>query len=192
MLGVYQGIYSVDLTTGAMTKINSNFVLQGQFFGFDFNPTVDRARVTGFSQQNFRINPNDGAVLDDAILAYAAGDVNFGAVPAVGGSAYTSNFPGAATTTLFDIDANTDVLAIQNPANSGQLSTVGPLGVDTGGLIGFDIDLAGQAWASLTPAGGTTSTFYSVSLTSGAVTAVGAVGGGAALRGLSVAPAGTP
>ena len=33
-------------------------------YGFDFNPTVDRIRVTTDTGLNFRINPNNGALVD--------------------------------------------------------------------------------------------------------------------------------
>ena len=99
--------------------------------------------------QNLRLNPDTGAVaaVDTAL--------NPGA-PHVVGSAYTNNFAGATTTTLYAIDATTDQLFIQNPPNDGTLVPVGPLGVDTTDAVGFDISANdGVAFATLT-VGGTT------------------------------------
>ena len=42
-------------------------------------------------------------------------------------------------TTLYVIDTRRDSLAIQAPPNDGVLSTVGPLGVNLAGPLGFDI-----------------------------------------------------
>lgn len=41
-------VYTVDTATGAATGIGGGaFNLMGGVYGFDFNPTVDRMRVTG-------------------------------------------------------------------------------------------------------------------------------------------------
>ena len=99
--------------------------------------------------QNLRLNPDTGAV------AAVDGALNPGA-PHVVGSAYTNNFAGATMTTLYAIDSTTDQLLIQNPPNAGTLVPVGPLGVDTGDDVGFDIAANdGVAFATLT-IGGTT------------------------------------
>src|SRR5436309_896480 len=63
----------------------------------------------------------------------------------------------ATTTTLFGIDSNLDVLVRQGSVdgtpvspNTGQLFTVGPLGVNTTNLVGFDISgTTGTAYAAL-------------------------------------------
>ena len=62
--------------------------------------------------------PNDGARRrrPTAALAYAAGDPNAGANPNVVGSAYTNNFAGATTTTLYGIDSDLDILVDPEPA----------------------------------------------------------------------------
>src|SRR5262249_19155307 len=72
-LGVVDGatdtvrVYTVDPLTGAATLIpgsTSFAVTNGTQYGFDFNPTVDRMRVTNDGDENFRINPNTGARAD--------------------------------------------------------------------------------------------------------------------------------
>ena len=73
--------------------------------------------------------------------------------------AYSNNFSGAASTTLYDIDTGSDELAIQNPPNNGTLVDCRRgLGVDAGPATGFDIDSNGTAYAVLSVGGGTTST----------------------------------
>ena len=41
-------VYFINSTTGAATQVGADgaFTLNGTSFGFDFNPTVDRIRVT--------------------------------------------------------------------------------------------------------------------------------------------------
>ena len=142
-----------------LTVVGAQFttLLNGGAFGFDFNPTVDRIRVTSDAVENLRLNPDTGTVTVDVNL-------NPGN-PNVVGSAYTNNFAGATTTTLYDIDSNLDILAIQNPPNNGTLNTVGSLGLNTSDLVGFDISQQNPtAYASLTVGG--ISAFYTINLTS--------------------------
>lgn len=182
-------LYSINTATGAATAIGAagQFSLNGSAFGFDFNPTVDRIRVTSNLDQDLRLNPNNGALAaTDGALAYAAGDVNAGVNPNIVGSAYTNSFNGATTTTLYNIDSLLDVLVTQNPPNSGTLNTVGSLGFNTGDNVGFDIlSLGNTAYASLTGPGGTSS-FFSVNLGSGAATSIGAIGNGLTLIDIAV------
>lgn len=182
-LGAQSRLYVVDRFTGVATQIGPvlSTTLVGTRFGFDFNPTVDRIRVVSDAGQNLRLHPTTGAVAAvDGALAFAAGDVNAGATPSVGGAGYTNSLAGATTTTLYDLDAGLDVLVTQIPPNSGTLNTVGALGVDVSTVGGFDIaGDTGLAFAALTPAGGVP-TLYRVNLATGALTSQGALGVSAA------------
>ena len=176
--------YLIDIGTAeAFPGAANSFVLNGTSFGFDFNPTVDRARITSDADQNLRINPEDGTLAaTDAPLQYAATDDNAGSDPNVVGSAYTNNRPGTTSTVLYDIDSNLDLLVTQNPPNNGTLNTVGPLGVDTSDNVGFDISgTTGTPYASLT-VGGVTG-LYTLDLASGAATIIGQIGTTAVLNG---------
>jgi hypothetical protein len=188
-LGSTSRLYTINTTTGAATQIGSAgaFTLSGTAFGFDFDPTIDRIRVTSDTGQNLRLNPNDGALTaTDGALAFAAGDPNSGATPRSTGSAYTDNFAGAATTTLYGIDSNLDVLVRQDPPNLGTLHTVGALGFNTSDLVGFDISgLTGIAYASLTAPAGNFSQLFTIDLATGSATLVGSIGGGVPLIGLA-------
>jgi hypothetical protein len=182
-------LYTINTATGTATAIGASgqFLLNGNSFGFDFNPTVDRIRVTSNLDQNLRLNPSNGALAAvDGALAYAAGDVNAGANPNIVGSAYTNSFNGATTTTLYDIDSLLDVLVTQNPPNNGTLNTVGSLGFNTGENVGFDILSSGNAAFALLTADGGTSSFFSVNLASGAATSIGAIGNGLTIIDIAV------
>ncbi len=172
-LGSQSRLYSINQETGVATQIGAGgaFTLNGTRFGFDFNPTVDRIRIVSDTDQDLRVNPNNGALsFTDASLAYASGDVNNGQDPKVVGAAYTNSFAGAAGTVLYDIDSSLDILVIQNPPNDGKLNTVGSLGVDTTDEVGFDISgVSGVAYAALTVSG--TSNLYAINLVTGAATA---------------------
>lgn len=155
--------------------------------GFDFNPVIDRVRTVGDLDNNIVFNPNTGAV--DTVgtnLFYAAGDPNAGVNPNVSALAYSNNFPGATSTTIYGIDTALNVLVTQ-AGNSGALTTVGALGVDATSLTGFDISGAtGTAYATLTPANSSQSIFYTINLATGAATAVGPIGGGLVITAMTV------
>ena len=178
-LGSTSRLYLINLTTGAAAAVGTAgaFTLNGTDFGFDFNPTVDRLRIVSNTGQNLRVNPNDGT------LSATDTPLNPGS-PSVSAAAYTNNFAGTTTTTLYVIDTTTNSLYTQNPPNAGTLNLVGPLGVAATGVNGFDIaPFSGRAYASLVVGGA--SRLYTINLTTGAATLVAAIGGGNTLRGLS-------
>lgn len=182
-------IYTINTSSGLASVIGAAgaFTLSGTSFGFDFNPTVDRIRVTSNTEQNLRLNPiTGGLAATDTNLAYAAADANAAANPNVVGSAYTNSFLGATTTTLFDIDSTLDILTTQNPPNNGTLNTVGSLGFNTSDQVGFDIFFFGnQAFASLTTPGAGSSLF-NINLTTGAASAIGAIGNGLVISDIAI------
>lgn len=201
-LGSSSRLYTIDAATGIATQVGSAAFavpLSGTEFGFDFNPTVDRIRIVSDTGQNLRVNPDTGAVVDtdanapgtqaDGALAYAPSpEPNNGQTPRVSGAAYTNNFAGATSTTLYDIDYGLDVLVTQNPPNAGTLNTVGTLGVDASRLVGFDIaGNGGTAFAALTTPTDTVSRLYSIDLSTGAATPIGDFGSAELVRDLAVA-----
>lgn len=194
--GTTAHLYMINPTTAAATQVGGNITLpqsagasgaEGDF-GFDFNPVVDRIRVVANNTDNFRLHPDTGAV------AGADTALNPG-TPTVVAAAYTNNFAGTTSTTLYDIDSITDQLLIQggNPVppgtspNTGALTSVGLLGFDTTNEAGLDIDVSGQAFAALQV--GVRSGLYTINLASGGASLVGNVGlVPTVLRDLSVAP----
>jgi hypothetical protein len=151
-LGKTSRLYVINPRTGAARQVGATpFIptLTGASFGLDFNPTVDRIRVTSDAEQNLRLNPDDATVTSvDTNLAYAPGDPGAGTNPNVGGSAYTNSFAGATSTTLFDIDNARHALVIQNPPNDGTLTTIGALGT-TNNAVAFDIGEGNVGYAVL-------------------------------------------
>jgi hypothetical protein len=184
-LGTTYDLYTIDPASGAAAAASTLTIPfdGGARSGIDFNPQADRLRLVAASGQNLRVNVTMGATAADAGLAYAAGDRNRGRRPSVTAAAYTNNRPDAATTRLFDIDAELDVLALQDPPNDGALVTVGDLGVDVGPHAGFDIvsDATGtdRAFAAFG------SSLYTIDLASGAARQLGAIGGSPDVVGLA-------
>jgi uncharacterized protein (TIGR03437 family) len=194
-------VYTLNTSTGAATAVGAapfSPALGGTFFGFDFNPVPDRIRTTSDTGQNLRLNPNNGALAaTDGNLAFATGDANQNTPPRVVASAYTNNFAGTPTTTLYGIDSNLNALVLQGSIggapvspNTGQLTTVGALTVDTTEDVGFDIaPVTGAGFASLTLPGTTSSsTLFTINLATGAATQIGAIGGGQTIRDIAIPP----
>src|SRR6476469_3296187 len=199
-VGSSNRLYAINPVTGQASQVGS-----GQFAvpltpgaaGFDFNPTVDRIRVVNQAGQNARLNPDTGAIVDvdtltggiqlDGNLAYAAGDRNFGNPGAAAAAAYVNNFAGAASTTLFVIDSNLDVLVRQDPPNNGVLNTIGSLGVDAGTVLGFDVrSVGGNETALAAIEVGGVSSLYNINLTTGQASIVGQIGDGRGIKGLAL------
>ena len=190
-VGSTSRLYRIDGATGAATAIGSAaFVpgLAGSSFGFDFNPTVDRIRLTSDARPNLRLHPDTGATAAvDGQLGYAAADPGAGSTPRVVASAYTNSVAGATTTQLFDLDAARDALVLQNPPNNGTLVTIGSLGIDIGDSAGFDISAVdGVAYVSAQVGQSSSSQLFTVNLATGATTLAGRIGG-APLRALAAA-----
>lgn len=189
-LGSTSRLYRLDPASAAATPVSpAPFVppLTGTSFGFDFNPTVDRIRLTSNTRQNLRLHPDTGAtVAVDGPLAYSSGDAGASSTPRVVASAYTNNVAGATTTQLFNLDSGRNTLVLQNPPNNGTLVTVGPLGVDIGDNTSFDISsVDGVAYIAAQTGETGASRLYTVNLGTGATTAVGRIGGGSPLRALA-------
>jgi hypothetical protein len=189
-VGSTSRLYTIDLTSGVATQVGASpfaAALSGTNFGFDFNPVPDRIRVVSDADQNLRLNPNNAVLAGtDMALAYAVGDANVGADPNIVGAAYTNNFAGATTTTLYGIDSNLDILVIQNPPNNGTLNTIGSLGADSSGAVGFDIARSGTALATLTV--GSVAQLYRVNLVTGTASLIGPLGGANQIRDIAIAP----
>ena len=173
-VGSANRLYTINPVTGAATLVGNpnGFTLAGTAWGTDFNPVPDRLRQVSNTEQNLRINPNDATSITDLALNPAGNIVSV---------AYSNNFPGATSTTLFAIDSNLGTLNIvSNPNGGGPIMTVGSLGVGSGlfEFIGFDIvGTENTGFASITTTAAGTH-LYSINLTTGAATDLGAIGTG--------------
>ena len=208
-LGSSGRLYIINEDTAVAAVVGMPFAvkLEGTQFGFDFNPTVDRIRVVSNTGQNLRLHPDTGAVVDsnptlegvqtDSKLIYAAGDANFGKSPMTVGAAYSYNKVDTKITTNFALDAAAGTLVTQGsregvmPAvspNTGQLFTIGSLGMAFNNAS-FDIQaLSDVAFAALNSDGSAASRWVMIDLKTGAAKSLGTVGGGERVVGIAMEP----
>jgi hypothetical protein len=183
-LGSTGQLYRVDVVTGEATAIGDPVVLGQGAADIDFDPRFDILRIVTESEQNMRVDPDDGTIIASDPPLSPAGEVT--------GAAYTNNAPASAAypqppgSDLFDIDTSRDQLLRQNPPEGGALNLLGGLGVNLVGDVGFDI------WTESNPGTGGLGqntafmvgqrddgkpVLFEVSLNSGTATPQGEVGG---------------
>jgi hypothetical protein len=190
-------LYRINPFTGIATLDVSPQMSVGTVLRADFNPAADRARLISEGNQNYRITPsfqtpgpaNPGLVTNDGNFAFAAGSGT--GTPNLQGAAYTNNFDGTGTTSLYTVDLNNLYLntnATGAPAGSfGQLNLVGSLGITLqAGFVGFDISQAGTAFLS------NNDLLYTVNLQTGAATLAGTIGGALGADTISIAVVAVP
>jgi hypothetical protein len=186
-------LYVIDPTTGVATRVGGPAapITGGTTWGFDFNPVVDRIRIVNDALANLRFNPSTG-VLTDTDTALNPNSAS------IIGAAYDRNVKGATATTLYAIDVS-GVMLVRiggpdgNPSpNTGIVTEIGSLMVPIGPDAGFDIDgPTNTAWAVLTEFFTGVVGLYTIDLSTGAATLVGAVGDGTQhYVGLAVSPDG--
>ncbi|MFQ3665378.1 MAG: DUF4394 domain-containing protein [Sphingomonadaceae bacterium] len=148
----------------------------GNAFGFDFNPVPDRLRLVSDTGQNLRINVDTGMTIADGMIMSDTGPVMLVA------AAYTNNFAGATSTTLYAIDAVSGRLLRSTNPNGGLYTGTNlmgmpfqPLGFSftTDNSVGFDISgRTGMAFANID------SLLWKVNLETGEAMTLGIVGAG--------------
>ena len=179
-LGSTSRLYIINTASGQAFPAGGPgpFTVNG-IIGFDHDPEFLDFRVVSTTDQNIRLSSDGAVAAPETALAYADGDPNEGADPNITGAAYSTNVFAARIRTLYTIDSGLNILAIQDPPESGALKTKGALGVDPGFLVGFDIASASgnnTGYATMRVSGITG--LYTINLTTGAATLIGAVGGG--------------
>lgn len=188
-------LYTIDVNTGAATAVGNIFspALNGIAFGFDVNPaTASQARVVSATDQNLRLDNFAASALGATNIGFASGDANFGKNANLGALAFNNNVSTASTTTAFAIDPVLNVLVrlgsvngSPNTPDSGLVSTIGPLGIDGGNLVGLDISRDGVAFAVRQPVN-FFSQLYTIDLATGAATSDGQILGGLIVRDIAV------
>lgn len=196
--GAYQ-LYTADPATGAATIVpgtsTTTLSLDSSTIGFDFNPVVDRIRVTSANGNNYRLNPLDGSVAaTDIALAYNAGDPNNGVKPNIGSVAYVNSYKGATVTTLLGLDDSLAALTVINPPNNGTLNTVASnilslnLTDRTNDMdVYFDsTTMTNIGYLAANPAGTANDNLYTLNVATGALSAPMRIGGGMAIADIAV------
>jgi hypothetical protein len=167
--------------------------VSGTQFGMDFNPVVDRLRVTSTTGQNLRINVDNGLTQLDVPLVYAAGDPNAGDSPIVPAVAYSNNFAGATTTTLRGVDVGQspqDLLVVHTNPNGGTLTSLLDLPFNVSGTFEqVSYDVSGLTGTPYFYVGGFQSSLYQA--TPAGVVLIGFINVNTPLAGIA-APVGAP
>ncbi len=195
-LGYTGSVYTLNTSTGLATSVSTALSQGGPNYnssGIDFNPTTGNLRVVDPFEGNRQLNVGTNTRTNDSIPAYGAGDVNNGRTQYLEDIAYTNS--GAAYVIDFaGASHDSPLLATMSPDTGGasSLHTVGTLGA-AGHAGGFDVSGdTGTAYAILNSAGfiNNTKTLYSIDLSTGVATSLGAVAidSGVEVYGLSVAP----
>lgn len=195
-------LYTVNTATGALSAVGAPLAtdtLQSAQYGFDFNPAADRIRVVNELGQNLRLHPETGALaFTDPDLHYAATDRHAGVSPAIVAAAYTYNQQDAKITTNYAIDKALGTLVTQGSLegtepmvspNTGQLFTVGALGISGLQQVSFDIsDLNNIGLIAVSTQSEAASTLYQIDLSTGATQKLGTLANGEALVGIAIEP----
>lgn len=189
-------LYTINRTTALATQVGDsiNIDLSGEV-NFDFNPTVDRIRVSTSANKNYRLHPVTGAIAaTDANLNFNATDVNTGKDPFVTAAAYTNSYIASSATTLYVIDDSLSILATQVPPNNGTLNTIGSTGLTANFAdASSDLDIifdttnyTNQAFLTANASGSTFDKLYSLNLSSGGATLIGNIGYGVAVSDIAL------
>jgi hypothetical protein len=203
-LGYHQGtgatrLYTIIPATGVATPIGAGAIMLRANMGkitMDFNPTVDRIRVTGSDNSNYRLHPVTGALAaTDTDLAFAANDVNAGVNPSVGTGAYVNSFAGSTTTTLYNYDDSLNILTTQIPPNNGTLNTVGASGIVVNPADpSSDLDIyytqygaPNRAYLAANVGNSLFDNLYTIHLATGQATMIGMIGNGLAVTDIAIA-----
>lgn len=195
-VGSSNTLYTLNPTTGAATSVAAiSTSLNGTTFDIDFNPVADAIRLISNTGQNLSISPTTGvATVQTNINASYAN-------PVVAGAAYTNNFAGATSTSLYTLDSRIDFLNTQNPPANGTQVQVASIkdntnaAFDATSLLGFDISgTTGLAYVVVQQGANGYSQFSTLNLATGVLNNItasnnttGLIGGGSFVRDLTVA-----
>lgn len=165
-----QVIVTIDPETGMATELSrmepQMEIASGTYAIVDVNPVADRLRFMA-DLTNHRVNMDTGEATADGDLHWAEGDDNEAADLRVAATGYSNSYGAPEETAMYNIDTDLSLLLQQTAPNEGVNATIGDLGVDLTGPVGFDIgsnaEGANTAW--LAALGG----LHTVDLETGAV-----------------------
>jgi hypothetical protein len=193
-VGILGNLYTIDTSTAVATLVGAlgggRTLVPQIFTAASFDPVADQLHVAT-AGQNLLVNPDTGAVVNIlAPLAYDAINPPHPFAPLVNALAYTKQFAGATSATLYGIDLN-----------GPHLFTVGGSGTSSNALLTWVADT--MPWDAFTIGGlndtaygvthsGATSTLSTVDLTTGTVTSQLLIGSVGTIAGLAVAPGAAP
>ena len=185
LLGSSSRLYVMpNLEEGKAVAVGTTFSprMRGSEFGFDVDPRTDQIRVVSDENQSFDLDPASGQVIGplwSEVYVDGVGE------PSLVGAAYAHRNEGSIASQIFMIDAGLDLLVSPDGRANGEVTGIGPLGIDVADMLGFDISsVSGLAYAGL-DVGGQVG-LYSIDLETGRASALGDFGPGAQVRAMSI------
>lgn len=191
-------LYTVDVNTGAAVAVNAapiGIQLDTGIAAFDFNPVVDRIRLMGAGGENYRIDPNTGALAAvDQPVSFDPGDLHAGQNPFMGAAAYTNSYMGAQSTILFGYDNMVNTLVSFAVPNSGVCASLNLSGLTVGGSsLDIYYDASTHNNRRFFAANTHTSPFYRFyEITGGVFVDAGTIGYGIPVRDMAVSLGSAP
>jgi hypothetical protein len=184
-------IVTIDLATGKATevaKMDKILDVSTTPVVVDFNPMADRLRfMTGTT--NHRVHPDTGAVTVDGSLAFEDGEMHKGENQNIVAASYINSIGKPEKTAMYNIDATIGALIQQTKPNDGTLKAIGKLGLKAM-PSSYAFDIQGMDGAKNTAFLVGDKVLYTVDLTSGGATEVGAIEGiDGDIRDIAVLPA---
>lgn len=183
-------IYTLDPVIGTATQITPTansiaITAKASDQGMYFDPVADLIRIQNADGNNLSVSPTTGLlVMADTALAYGASDVNKLNGPTIGTLAYTIASGGVSK--CYGIDEALNILVSEATPSAGTLATIGATKANVTGFASLDFAPNGTAFAMIN------SNLYTVNLTTGTATQVGATGiGGGTVRAMAILPATT-
>lgn len=130
-------LYRINPSTGDCTAISAAATaLNPDTAGMTVDPFGQNIRYFDSGDGNFLLRISDGVVVStDDDFGYKSGDPNQSQNPNIHGGAFDPD-----NTDFYAIDSANDVLARSTDVDSGDLETVGELGYNFAGNVGFYID----------------------------------------------------
>ena len=198
-LGSSNRIYKLDppsgvategyqLSTGQAGQITS-LSLAGSSFGFAHDasggapPGDPFFQIVSDSGQALRVSYIPCTCSSSGTLSYASGDVNDAKTPHVTATALTAPTDPSISPIQYGIDTSLGVLVT---ISNDVVHTVGPLGISATDPTALVVTEDGRVLMATRAGGSGGSTLYGVNASTGAATAVGAIGSGLVLRSLEV------
>jgi Domain of unknown function (DUF4394) len=167
VIGPIAAMVAIDRESGALTYVGAPSQITARF---RFDPiSLQFQWVDGKLSRTY--SAPGGSNVFNPDLHFPSGDVNAGASPFSAGFAYEPPLPGDEQARAFLLDMTTDSLCVADFA-TGELTTIGALGVDLTGLVaGPIVELGGEIYFAADFGAGPRR--YRVDSESGAATDVG-------------------
>jgi len=169
--GKYYGLdnsanfYEVS-SDGTATLLNDTFAPTGFSGGLTYDTFTDNLIFGSIDAENFTLTAA-GTATQNANFAYALGDTNEGAIPAI----FALGFDPI-TGEAFFLDSETDTLSFSVDPGLSELFTVGSLGIDVTSFGALVVDEDGNLFASLST-DALNSGLYSIDKVTGEATLIG-------------------